>query len=338
MPRQSRIDTPGALHHIICRGIERREIFSDDADRDDFVSRLGTTLTNTSTRCYAWALIPNHFHLLLQTGAAPVATVMRRLLTGYATKFNRRHQRHGHLFQNRYKSILCQEEPYLLELVRYIHLNPLRAGVVSSLKELRGYRYCGHSRILGTNGDPWMATGDILKQFGKDPTHSRKAYEAFVSEGIEHGKRYELTGGGLVRSAGGWRAVMSARESGVFLKSDERILGDSDFVENLLRSADEKLDRNTAYQDQGVDQEMLACIVARALEIDRSDVDAPGRQPSRVQARSLFCYWAVRELGITTTALADRFGLSQPAISLAVQRGEKLVAEYGWHLENFIGR
>jgi putative transposase len=84
--------------------------------------------------------------------------------------------------------------------------------------------------------------------------------------------------------------------------------------------------------------EMLACIVARALEIDRSDVDAPGRQPSRVQARSLFCYWAVRELGITTTALADRFGLSQPAISLAVQRGEKLVAEYGWHLENFIGR
>lgn len=90
MPRQARIDGAGTLHHIICRGIERCDIFKDDLDRDDFVTRLGTILVETSTRCYAWALIPNHFHLLLQTGKAPVATVMRRLLTGYATKFNRR--------------------------------------------------------------------------------------------------------------------------------------------------------------------------------------------------------------------------------------------------------
>lgn len=107
MPRQARIDGAGALHHIICRGIERKEIFSDNLDRDDFVSRLENVLVQTSTRCYAWALIPNHFHLLLQTGNVPVATVMRKLLSGYATKFNRRHGRHGHLSQNRYKSILC---------------------------------------------------------------------------------------------------------------------------------------------------------------------------------------------------------------------------------------
>lgn len=131
---------------------------------------------------------------------------------------------------------------------------------------------------------------------------------------------------------------MSARESGVFLKSDERILGDSDFVENLLRSANEELDRKIAYRDQGVDQEKLALIVAKALKIDRSDVGAPGRQPSRVLARSLFCYWAVRELGIAATTLTGRFGLSQPAISLAVQRGEKFVVGKGWRLENFIGR
>ena len=86
---------------------------------------------------FCWALIPNHFHLLLQTGKSPIANVMRRLLTGYSVKFNRRHKRHGHLFQNRYKSILVQEEPYLLELVRYLHLNPLRAGIVSTLEELQ---------------------------------------------------------------------------------------------------------------------------------------------------------------------------------------------------------
>jgi len=130
MPRKARIDAPGALHHIIVRGIDRRSIFIDDADRDDFLDRLGGRLSDSKTPCFAWALMTNHLHLLLRTGAAPIATVMRRLLTGYAVSFNLRHHRHGHLFQNRYKSILCQEDPYLLELVRYIHLNPLQAGIV----------------------------------------------------------------------------------------------------------------------------------------------------------------------------------------------------------------
>ncbi len=122
MPRKARIDAAGALHHIIVRGIERRKIFWDDADRDSFVNRLGKVLIETHTDCFAWAMIPNHVHLLMRTGLTPIATVMRRLLTGYAVGFNRRHLRHGHLFQNRYKSIICQQDPYLLELVRYIHL------------------------------------------------------------------------------------------------------------------------------------------------------------------------------------------------------------------------
>jgi len=109
MPRQARIDAPGALHHIICRGIERRNIFKDNTDRNRFLERLGSVLQKTSTPCYGWALIPNHFHLLLKTGQEPIAQVMRRLLTGYAVTFNRWHRRYGRLFQNRYKSILCQE-------------------------------------------------------------------------------------------------------------------------------------------------------------------------------------------------------------------------------------
>ena len=103
------------------RGIERRKIFLDDQDQYGFLERLGKIVEQTGTICYAWALIPNHVHLLLRTGKTLIATVMRRLLTGHAVSFNRRHGRYGHLFQNRYKSILCQEYPYLLELVRYIH-------------------------------------------------------------------------------------------------------------------------------------------------------------------------------------------------------------------------
>ena len=122
MPRKARIDTPGALHYIIVRGIERRSIFYDDLDRENFIERFGIVLTESDTPCFAWALIPNHFHLLLKTGTTPMATVMRRLLTGYAVNFNRRHRRHGQLFQNRYKSILCQEDAYLRELVGRVAL------------------------------------------------------------------------------------------------------------------------------------------------------------------------------------------------------------------------
>jgi putative transposase len=151
MPRKSRIDAPGALHHIIARGIDRSKIFQDPADKRNFLNRLAEILKATETSCYAWALIPNHFHLLLRTGSTPVVTVMRRLLTGHALWYNRRHRRHGYLFQNRYKSFLCQEDTYFLELVRCIHLNPLRAGPAPKLPSLDKYSFSGHSVLMIRN-------------------------------------------------------------------------------------------------------------------------------------------------------------------------------------------
>jgi len=137
MPRSARLDAPGVLHHIMIRGIERRKIFKDDKDREDFLARLEKLLPATKTSCFAWAFIPNHAHFLFRTGSVPLATLMRRLLTGYAVYFNHRHKRRGQLFQNRYKSILCQEDAYLTELVRYIHLNPIRAGLVKTIEALK---------------------------------------------------------------------------------------------------------------------------------------------------------------------------------------------------------
>ena len=152
MPRQARIDAPTALHHVIIRGIERSEIFSDDEDRKNFLKRLALVLTETETPCYAWVLMSNHAHFLLRTGMAPLAGVMKRVLTGYAQQYNRRHERVGHLFQNRYKSILCEEDAYCLELVRYIHLNPVRAGIVKTLEQLarpvqRAWKSYWHSSV-----------------------------------------------------------------------------------------------------------------------------------------------------------------------------------------------
>jgi len=136
MPRQSRIDAPGALHHIMVRGIDRNRIFHDDKDREDFIGRFSGLVQETRTRCFAWALMNNHVHLLLRTGAVAITSIMRRLLTGYAITFNRRHRRNGHLFHNRYQSILCEQDPYLKQLVAYIHLNPLRAGIEADVSSL----------------------------------------------------------------------------------------------------------------------------------------------------------------------------------------------------------
>ena len=257
MPRKSRIDAPSALHHIIARGIEQKEIFKDDLDRNNFLDRLGVILTETKTTCYAWALIPNHFHLLLRTGSAPIATVMRRLLTGYAISHNRKHRRYGHLFQNRYKSILCQEDLYLLELVRYIHLNPLRAGLVTDLIQLGRYSYSGHGVLMGKFENDWQDIEWVLKLYDERLWIARRQYRAFVGKGGSQGRRKDLIGGGLIRSAGGWAAVKSMRKAKMFQKSDERILGDGDFVEQVLSATQEQMERKYTLMAQGYDLDKI---------------------------------------------------------------------------------
>jgi len=135
------------------RGIEKRRLVDDETDRRNFVRRLGALAEETRTPIYAWALMSNHVHILLCSGALGLAKFMRRLLTGYAVSYNLRHRRHGHVFQNRYKSIVCDGDSYFTELVRYIHLNPLRVELVKDLKELERYPYCGHGTILERRQD-----------------------------------------------------------------------------------------------------------------------------------------------------------------------------------------
>ncbi len=330
MPRKARIDAPGALHHIIARGIEGRKIFQDNDDRNDFLDRFGTIISETYTRCFAWALMPNHFHLLLKTGVAPIATVMRRLLTGHAVTFNRRHRRKGHLFQNRYKSILCQEDAYFLELVRYIHLNPIRAKLVKDIRSLDVYPYSGHSVIMGKGQNDWQDVDWVLKLFGKRSRFSRKSYRSFVQKGIPIGKRHDLVGGGLIRSSGGWAAVKTMRQANEFQKSDERILGDGDFVQEVLSKSQEQMERKHMLKALGYDLDTIAARVADLMGVETSEIWARGKEKSRVQARSLFCYWAVRELGTSMTELSGVLKISLSGISDSVKRGEQIANKNGF--------
>jgi REP element-mobilizing transposase RayT len=327
MPRKARIDAPGAVHHIMARGIERRSIFRHDEDRDDFIDRLSRILTEAQTPCYAWALIPNHFHLLLRTGAVPISNIMRRLLAGYAQSFNRRHRRHGHLFQNRYKSILCQEDTYLLELVRYIHLNPMRANVVADLRRLNTYRYCGHGVLLGKRQLEFQQTDAVLSRFAGTVKKARSLYREYVKKGVSQGRRPSLSGGGLVRSAGGWSAVKMLRKSGLFQKSDERILGDGDFVESILRQANERLEHTLSIKSQGYDLQTIIQRVSVLLDLPIKDIQSASKRSVIVKARNMVCYWAYTHLGMNQTELALKFGISQPAVCAAVQKGQKIIEQ-----------
>jgi REP element-mobilizing transposase RayT len=332
MPRKARLDTPGALHHIIVRGIERSKIFHDTTDREDFLRRVGIILRESQTCCLAWALMPNHFHLLLRTGLVPISTVMRRLLTGYAVRFNRRHRRAGHLFQNRYKSILCQEDTYLSELVRYVHLTPLRAKLVPDLNTLARYGFCGHAALMGNFHHEWQDTESVLKHFGNRTKQAREKYAAYLQKGADQGRRPELVGGGLVRSLGGWKAVKALRGSGDRIRGDERILGDGDFVEKVLAAGNELLERRARLLALGYDFDRLLGRVAALFEMPTHEVLREGKYARTVPARSVLCYWANRELGISTVELARKLKLSQPAAAQSVARGERIVAEKHWKL------
>jgi len=321
MPRQARIDAPGALHHVIIRGIEHQAIFKDAKDYRNFLDRLGRILTETDTPCFAWALMSNHAHLLLRTGLAPLSLVMRRLLTGHAQQFNRRHRRHGHVFQNRYKSILCEKDPYLLELLRYIHLNPIRAGFVDGIKKLNVYPYTGHATLMGKDKHSWQDTNYVLALFGKSIRASRRAYLNFVSKGIAFGRRPDLVGGGLIRSIGGWSALSVMRSSHLRVISDERILGTSDFVESVLKHANEAYERKTLAMAKGIGLESLIDAAANYFEINAELIKGASKQRVACRARSIVCYLAVERLRMVGAQLARELNLTPSAVSKLINRG-----------------
>ncbi len=317
MPRQARLDAPGTLHHVMVRGIERTTLFRDDRDRADFVGRLAALVGATGLAVYAWALLPNHAHLLVRTGGRPLPRVMRALLTGYAGAFNRRHHRVGHLFQNRYKSIVVEAEPYLLELVRYLHLNPLRATGVQTLAALDRYPWTGHSALLGTVPRSWQDTRTILAQFGPTPLRARRAYRAFVAAGIPQGRRPEFQGGGLVRSLGGWEAVQALRRGREAYAADERVLGSSTFVETLRCQAAAP----AGPASRGPILGALLAHVCAVLELTPVQLAGGGRGPTAVAARAGVAYLWVEVLGRPGRPLAPYLGVQPAAIPKAARRG-----------------
>jgi len=265
MLRKARIDAPGALHHIIIRGIERKAIFKDTADRENFFERFAHIISETETRCYAWVYMTNH-----------------------------------------------------------IHLNPLRAKVVKDLKDLGKYRWCGHSVLMGKTEAGFQDIEYVLNLFGQSEKAARRAYESFVAQGVKHGRRPDLVGGGLLRSIGGWAELKEFRDLGIRIKGDERLFGSSDFVERVLKQADEQLEEKYRLRVSAISLQGLMDKVARYYKIPAEDLKSSSKERHVTEARRILCYIAVRKLGYKCSDVSKAMGISAVTVSKAANFGSKL--------------
>jgi len=321
MPRQARLDYPGLMHHVMVRGLNRQVIFKDKDDYAEFLARVAAALTRSSVEILAWALMPNHLHFLLRSGAYGMAPFLRRLLTGYALTFNRRHRRVGYVYQGRYKSLICDEEEYLLTLVRYIHLNPVSGGLVPSLQALRGYPFTGHSTLMGMSKHPWQSIDDVLGRFGVQAGHARQHYERYLQEGLPEVRRQptDILGAGLVEQLR-QNALRHRRDEDRAFQ-DPRILGESDFVSRVWQETEERERLQRQLKHGKKELRSIAKHIASAYAIPERSLFERGRQPVVSQAKAAFIFAGVDYLGQTVQAMARLTRMSAPAASKAKHRG-----------------
>jgi REP element-mobilizing transposase RayT len=316
------LDTPGTLHHIIVRGIEGTLIFRQDLDREAFLSRLGELVYASGTRVLAWVLMNNHVHLLQFSGTKGISHFMRRLLTGYAIFYNRRYQRKGHLFQDRFKSIICDHDSYLEELIRYVHLNPLRAGVVKSILELDKYKWSGHGVLMGKTQREWQEKEYVLSHFGKTHGKAVRAYRKFIEEAKSQGRRPDLVGGGLIRSLGGWSRVMTLREQEDELSHDSRILGDPEFVRNILQEANQSLKRQMRMNER---KEIIDRVIRKNCEeegVQEGELRKGGQRWKISRLRTRIALQLRHDWGISMAEIARNVGVSTSGIANAIRKIE----------------
>jgi putative transposase len=288
MARKPRIHLPGGLYHVILRGNGGQPVFLTDDDRYRFYLLLQEGTCRFGYRVQAFCLMTNHVHLALQVGDIPLSHGMQNLSFRYTRWINWREKKTGHLFQGRYKAVLVDGDSYLLELVRYLHLNPVRAGMVNEPLE---YRWSGHRAYLGKELLPWLTTEWVLGRFGKSVAKARAGYSSFVMDGLCEEHRPEFHGKGEI---------------------DSRLLGDDNFMEKCLSDSGGAPLRLTVPE--------IAAIVCRTYTIDEAVLKTQSQSRITSEARAV-TGWLARELGCATLSDVARFvNRDVGSISSAVRR------------------
>jgi REP element-mobilizing transposase RayT len=292
MARRARAEVEGGLYHVITRGVNRRQMFDAPADCEKFLSLLEVQKTRLPFFLYAYCLMTNHVHLLIERQADTIGRIMHRVLTGYTQYYNRRYRRVGHLLQGRHKSILCQSDRYLSELVRYVHLNPVRAGMVATPEQ---YKYSGHRAYLGLEAAGIVDIDPVLRHFGVKRTVARERYRQFVAMGLRLGHQPEL-----------------------YLTDEGRILGTEEFVDATIHRIGET--RRTVRKEDGgkVNPQFSAVRLIEAMEeicqLPRAQFCGTSKRPAVVIAKEMLVLTG-RQAGASLKILSEITGLSSSTIS-----------------------
>lgn len=321
MPRQARLDLPGTLHYVTVRGIEGRGIVSNHEDRNDWVARMGTLARQSDTPIFAWSLLDDHAHLLLKSGPNGLSSFMRRFQSGYANAFNRRHSRRGYLFQDRYKSIVCEMEPYFLELVRHIHLNPLRAGLVRTLDELDYFSWSGHAVILGYYKNDWQNTTTVLRHFDGLAEDARKGYHHYIERGLVYGSRTQLFPAGSATSSDKGSEHQDLPSRQMSNKMDAQILGSPQFIKQFRELAETISRDKLSSPDKAKAVEALISETCRRENISVAILKSGNRRRNVSSLRSYLAHVLVNEFGLPLAETGRRLGVSSSAIVQAIKRG-----------------
>jgi REP element-mobilizing transposase RayT len=302
MARPLRLEYPGAVYHVTARGNAKQAIYLDDEDRARFLGLLAREVGQQGWRCTAYCLMDNHYHLLFETPEPNLVAGMKRLNGAYAQAFNRRHGRVGHLLQGRYTAILVDRDSHLLELCRYVVLNPVRAGLVERPADWRwsSYQATARARTDRSRAAPaWLDVAWVLEQFGRTPTAARRAYRHFVAEGVVAASPWQDLRGGIWLGPEGFRQRMQERLSKAAMAN--------------VPVAQRQPTRPRA-------EEVLEAVAA-AYDLSRDDL-LRRRDPAAFRAA---VYLLRRAANLSIKEVAGLFGISQPWVSRiqgGIERGD----------------
>jgi putative transposase len=288
MARKPRLHYIGAVYHVMVRGNSGQNIFADEEDRYRFYLFLQEGVEKFGHRIHAFCLMNNHVHLAIQVGEKPLSRIMQNLCFRYTQWVNSRQKRVGHLFQGRYKAIVVDADSYLAELVRYIHLNPVRAKI---LKTPEAYPWSGHRAYMGLEQLPWLTTELVLLQFAQRLKTARTKYGKFVQYGRDEGHRQEFHRG----------------------TSEGRILGDDTFVEKVYIESEDK-EKKSVTLDEIIEK------VGKVYGLTEEEMVSGGKCRHPSEARGMIAYLVREVRGMSLTDLGRRMKRDVSSLSLAADK------------------
>ncbi|MGI9329425.1 MAG: transposase [Gammaproteobacteria bacterium] len=288
MPRKPRIHIPGGFYHVILRGNAQQDIFCSNNDRAIWEALVDDGLGRYGHRIHAYCWMTNHVHIAIQAGTQPLSRFMAYLASNYARRFNLRSRRTGHLFERRYRAILVNEDEYLIELVRYIHKNPVRAEMV---KQCNDYEWSSHKAYMGVCQPEWLSTDFVLQMLGRTVSQARANYASFIEEPARQKIIDLLRNGSLI---------------------DDRALGSDDWLEQKNLSLHWPQDKLTL---DGVIRKHCAL-----HDMAESALHGKSRARHLARIRAEIALEAVENNIASISDIARHFGRSQPVLSRTMQR------------------